>query len=333
MGFIVRGSMASPGIHSKVTLFLRGKNTTQYFFDQYTCPKNGDKILDTGCGTGDISDFLPNVDSYGFDSNQSYANMAKARFNNREKFSHRAVSLSPEEHKFDIILAVVIAFFIMCAYAGIMEGEGVISRMQFLTIAGGMAVVMVGGIIIEWRMRRKIERLEERVSPPKGRVGEHGQGPRGNAGHEEKGLWDRIRTKAETVIGVTAGMGCRATVWQLCKYYIVVSVGAAADFLIFTLLVLSISLHYLLANAISYTTVALGVYFFQKNWTFQYRGGKEAWVFTKFTTLLAFTYIMSNIILFVLVGVLLMDPVLSKAVQIVLGALWGYAISKFFVYR
>jgi putative flippase GtrA len=139
--------------------------------------------------------------------------------------------------------------------------------------------------------------------------------------------------EATGVITGMDGAGCKGTIWQLCKYYIVVCVGAAADFSLFTLLVLSISLHYLLANAISYLVVAIGVYFFQKNWTFQYSGGKDAWVFAKFTTLLAFTYIMSNIILFALVGVLLMDPVLSKAIQIILGALWGYAISKYFVYR
>jgi putative flippase GtrA len=108
---------------------------------------------------------------------------------------------------------------------------------------------------------------------------------------------------------------------------------AALDFTLFTLLTLGASLYYLLANTISYTTGAIVMFFIQKNWTFQYRGERASWVFAKYLSLLVFSFIMSNIVLFTLVGFLSMNPVLSKGIQIVLGALWGFAISKVFVYR
>jgi putative flippase GtrA len=126
--------------------------------------------------------------------------------------------------------------------------------------------------------------------------------------------------------------GCRTTIWQLCKYYIVVGIGATIDFILFTILILSTPLHYILANAVSFMIVAIGVFFIQKNWTFQYRGN-STWIFAKYTSLLAFSYCMGSLVLFILVGVLLQNPILSKAIQIALGACWGYAISRYFVYR
>ena len=46
----------------------------------------GDRILDIGCGTGDIQHSLPHVQYVGFNSNEKYINTAKRRFEGRGEF-------------------------------------------------------------------------------------------------------------------------------------------------------------------------------------------------------------------------------------------------------
>lgn len=108
MGFIIRQLMAYPEIYSNITLILRGKKKTQSFVDQYIRPKKGDKVLDIGCGTGDILYFLPDVDYYGFDLDSSYIEMAKKRFDKRGKFFCKMVSRDAVQgaEEFDLITAM-----------------------------------------------------------------------------------------------------------------------------------------------------------------------------------------------------------------------------------
>ena len=106
--FVVRSLMEYPQIYSTVTSVLRGKDTMQHFVDRYIHSKDGDKVLDIGCGTGYILDYLPKVEYYGFDLNQSYIDLARKQYGNRGKFFQRAVGSSTtfEERDFDIVLAI-----------------------------------------------------------------------------------------------------------------------------------------------------------------------------------------------------------------------------------
>jgi len=108
VGFVVRALMESPPIYSKVTSVLRGNDNIQRFVDTYIEAKEGDRILDIGCGTGYILNFLPDVDYYGFDLNGSYIKLAKKQFGRRGKFFHMAVDsrIAFDDKKFDIIIAM-----------------------------------------------------------------------------------------------------------------------------------------------------------------------------------------------------------------------------------
>jgi 2-polyprenyl-3-methyl-5-hydroxy-6-metoxy-1,4-benzoquinol methylase len=69
--------------------------------------KQGDRILDIGCGTGDILNSLPHVQYVGFDINEKYINTAKRRFKGRGEFVCAAMQeySTNGENPFDIVLA------------------------------------------------------------------------------------------------------------------------------------------------------------------------------------------------------------------------------------
>lgn len=86
---------------------LVGGFARQLYVEKYIRPRDGDKILDIGCGPGDIIELLPRVEYLGFDMNQRYIESAIKRFGNRGTFVCKKLSgeLSKELSTFDIILA------------------------------------------------------------------------------------------------------------------------------------------------------------------------------------------------------------------------------------
>jgi cyclopropane fatty-acyl-phospholipid synthase-like methyltransferase len=71
-------------------------------------PTEGDRILDIGCGTGDILDHLPPVDYTGFDLSDEYVRAARSRYGDRGTFRQADVldaDLSGER-PFDIVIAM-----------------------------------------------------------------------------------------------------------------------------------------------------------------------------------------------------------------------------------
>ena len=69
---------------------------------------HGDRILDIGCGPGDVLDSLPSVDYHGFDLNQSYIDFATRHYAGRGKFYCQRVEktfLPGDPNSFDIVIA------------------------------------------------------------------------------------------------------------------------------------------------------------------------------------------------------------------------------------
>ena len=78
------------------------------YLSEYVRPVLGEKVLDIGCGPGDILEDLPVVDYLGFDINPKYVQAAQKRFGRRGRFFCGDVGLTAidqETASFDLVLA------------------------------------------------------------------------------------------------------------------------------------------------------------------------------------------------------------------------------------
>jgi 2-polyprenyl-3-methyl-5-hydroxy-6-metoxy-1,4-benzoquinol methylase len=116
------------------------------FLREYVRAKPGDRILDIGCGPGDIVSYLPNVEYIGFDASQEYIKAAQARFDqsryanrvqHRPTFICEQVSTTTlkERSYFDIVLAM-----------GILHHLDEVEALQLLHLA--QAALKPGGRLI-----------------------------------------------------------------------------------------------------------------------------------------------------------------------------------------
>jgi len=79
------------------------------FVDSYIRPFSGCKILDIGCGTSRILDYLPDdVEYHGYDLSQRYISSASRRYGERGNFTCSLVDKIAVQHlpRFDIVLAI-----------------------------------------------------------------------------------------------------------------------------------------------------------------------------------------------------------------------------------
>jgi cyclopropane fatty-acyl-phospholipid synthase-like methyltransferase len=100
--------LSNPKIYSSMRSILGGSKSSEILVRDYIQPKTGDKILDIGCGPGDILEDLPlAIEYWGFDPNEEYIIAARKRFLNRGQFFCKKVSRNaiPGEKIFDIIIA------------------------------------------------------------------------------------------------------------------------------------------------------------------------------------------------------------------------------------
>lgn len=96
-----------PSVYRLFRAIVRGDGCRIYV-SEYVRPVPGEKLLDIGCGPGDILEDLPAVDYLGFDINPKYVEAAQNRFGHRGRFFCGDVGLTAidkEAGSFDRVLA------------------------------------------------------------------------------------------------------------------------------------------------------------------------------------------------------------------------------------
>ncbi len=105
----LRSILNLPGAYDLLMVALGANRLYRVLIDTYVAPREHDRILDVGCGTGTIVGFLPRGVAYvGVDLSPDYIAAANDRFGDRAEFYVGDVStlrFGPDD-RFDIALAV-----------------------------------------------------------------------------------------------------------------------------------------------------------------------------------------------------------------------------------
>jgi SAM-dependent methyltransferase len=99
--------LALPAAYRLFRALVQG-NGCRIHMSEYVKPLPGEKVLDVGCGPGEILEYLPSVDYLGFDINPAYIRAAQENFGSRGRFFCGDVGLATVEQEagsFDLVLA------------------------------------------------------------------------------------------------------------------------------------------------------------------------------------------------------------------------------------
>jgi SAM-dependent methyltransferase len=86
----LRSLLDVPILYRLFTRVLGGDYRSTYV-QQYVRPKSGDRILDVGCGPGQVLAYLPDVNYLGIDISEKYIKAARKQFGCRGRFIGQAL--------------------------------------------------------------------------------------------------------------------------------------------------------------------------------------------------------------------------------------------------
>lgn len=104
----IRRILSHPIAYRFTQLLLGATHARTALVREFIQPKSADAILDIGCGTAEILDFLPETVEYiGIDLSQEYISFAKKKHGNRGKFHCNDLNkIKNDLPKFDTVLAI-----------------------------------------------------------------------------------------------------------------------------------------------------------------------------------------------------------------------------------
>jgi SAM-dependent methyltransferase len=104
----IRSVLGLPLVYKAFNLAIGRASRYRAFIDAHIAARAGDRVLDIGCGTGDILEFLPDVSYVGFDLSPEYIESARQRFGSRGEFRCEKLDGSNKvaAGTFDIVLAL-----------------------------------------------------------------------------------------------------------------------------------------------------------------------------------------------------------------------------------
>jgi cyclopropane fatty-acyl-phospholipid synthase-like methyltransferase len=104
----IRPILDRPFFYELYHSLIGANHRSRVLVEEYIRPKPHDRILDIGCGPGNMLPFLPQCEYLGVDANPTYIASAQQRYGNRGEFVCERVSHHSVQHfgAFDIVLAL-----------------------------------------------------------------------------------------------------------------------------------------------------------------------------------------------------------------------------------
>lgn len=104
----VRAVLSHPAVYNLFQDMLGRRRVYRLLVRDYFRPAKGARVLDIGCGPGDLLPFLGDVEYVGFDLSERYIEAAQSRFGDRGTFYCQRVGDETLEgtEPFDIALAI-----------------------------------------------------------------------------------------------------------------------------------------------------------------------------------------------------------------------------------
>jgi SAM-dependent methyltransferase len=104
-----RGALARPGLYSGLQRLLGAEEVRKTLLSTYLKPVEGERLLDLGCGPGDLLAHLPATIEYvGVDLSPAYIEAARTRFGERGRFvAQDARTISGDDlGRFDVVVSI-----------------------------------------------------------------------------------------------------------------------------------------------------------------------------------------------------------------------------------
>jgi len=103
----IRAVLSVPLVYETFQRVVGSPRVRRELVDNYVRPRPGLRVLDIGCGPGDLITYLPGVEYTGTDLSEAYIESARRRFGDRGRyFAGRVSSLDPETlGQFDVVIA------------------------------------------------------------------------------------------------------------------------------------------------------------------------------------------------------------------------------------
>ena len=103
----LRSILSSPSLYRLFGTLIGAHRSRVECVELYIRPKASDRVLDCGCGPGDLLDFLPSVDYVGIDIDEEYIAAARSRYGDRATFRLGSVGKETmhEQDHYDLVLA------------------------------------------------------------------------------------------------------------------------------------------------------------------------------------------------------------------------------------